>query len=123
MVGGAWCPSPLPRAIVELDMINCLAKEGYVVIACGGAGSLSSKMPRGNLVGVEAVIDKDFASSLLAREIGAELLLVSTAVEKSPSTSIGPISNGWIARRWLKRRGISRTINLTRAAWDRKFRR
>jgi carbamate kinase len=83
--GHGWrrvVPSPLPRTIVELEMISCLAKAGYVVIACGGGGIPVVKDAEGNLVGVEAVIDKDFASSLLAREIGAELLLVSTAVEK-----------------------------------------
>jgi carbamate kinase len=83
--GHGWrrvVPSPLPRTIVELEAINVLARSGYVVIACGGGGIPVIKDAEGNLVGVEAVIDKDFASSLLAREIGAELLLVSTAVEK-----------------------------------------
>lgn len=83
--GRGWrrvVPSPLPRTIVELEMIRCLAKAGYVVIACGGGGIPVVKDAEGDLVGVEAVIDKDFASSLLARDIGADLLLVSTAVEK-----------------------------------------
>jgi len=83
--GRGWrrvVPSPLPKTIVELAAINVLARSGYVVIACGGGGIPVVKDAGGNLVGVEAVIDKDFASSLLAREIGAELLLVSTAVEK-----------------------------------------
>jgi len=83
--GRGWrrvVPSPLPKTIVELAAINVLARSGYVVIACGGGGIPVVKDAEGNLVGVEAVIDKDFASSLLAREIGAELLLVSTAVEK-----------------------------------------
>ena len=83
--GRGWrrvVPSPLPKTIVELAAINVLARSGYVVISCGGGGIPVVKDAEGNLVGVEAVIDKDFASSLLAREIGAELLLVSTAVEK-----------------------------------------
>lgn len=83
--GRGWrrvVPSPLPKTIVELAAINVLARSGYVVIACGGGGIPVVKDAEGNLVGVEAVIDKDFASSLLARDIGAELLLVSTAVEK-----------------------------------------
>jgi len=83
--GRGWrrvVPSPLPKTIVELAAINVLARSGYVVIACGGGGIPVVKDAEGNLVGVEAVIDKDFASSLLASEIGAELLLVSTAVEK-----------------------------------------
>jgi carbamate kinase len=83
--GRGWrrvVPSPLPRTIVELEMIRHLAKAGHVVIACGGGGIPVVKDAEGDLVGVEAVIDKDFASSLLARDIGADLLLVSTAVEK-----------------------------------------
>jgi carbamate kinase len=84
-VGRGWrrvVPSPLPKTIIEMAAINLLARSGFVVIACGGGGIPVVKDAEGNLVGVEAVIDKDFASSLLARDIGAELLLVSTAVEK-----------------------------------------
>lgn len=83
--GRGWrrvVPSPLPKTIVELAAINELARSGYVVIACGGGGIPVVKDAEGNLVGVEAVIDKDFASSLLARSIGADLLLVTTGVEK-----------------------------------------
>ncbi len=83
--GRGWrrvVPSPLPRIIVELEVISFLAKAGYVVIACGGGGIPIVKDAVGNLVGVEAVIDKDFGSSLLARDMGADLLLISTAVEK-----------------------------------------
>lgn len=83
--GRGWrrvVPSPLPRRIVELDEIRFLAGAGYLVIACGGGGIPVIEDTRGDLVGVEAVIDKDLASSLLARDLGADLLLVSTGVEK-----------------------------------------
>jgi len=83
--GRGWrrvVPSPRPKRIVELDEIRFLAAAGYLVIACGGGGIPVIEDASGDLVGVEAVIDKDFASSLLARDMGAELLLVSTGVEK-----------------------------------------
>jgi carbamate kinase len=83
--GRGWrrvVPSPRPKAIVELDEIRFLANAGYLVIACGGGGIPVVEDEAGDLMGVEAVIDKDFASSLLARDMRADLLLVSTGVEK-----------------------------------------
>ncbi len=83
--GRGWrrvVPSPLPKIIVELAAIKALARAGFIVIACGGGGIPVIENEEGRLTGVEAVIDKDLASSLLARGIGADLLMVSTAVEK-----------------------------------------
>jgi len=83
--GRGWrrvVPSPLPVRILEQDAIKALLREGFVVIGIGGGGIPVVEDESGNLVGVEAVIDKDFASSLLAVGIGADLLLISTAVEK-----------------------------------------
>jgi carbamate kinase len=83
--GRGWrrvVPSPLPRAILELDVIRFLAGNGYVVIGCGGGGIPVIADAEGAVQGVEAVVDKDLASSLLARELGADALLVSTAVER-----------------------------------------
>src|SRR5947207_4969444 len=83
--GRGWrrvVPSPQPKAIVELDEIRFLVRAGYLVIACGGGGIPVVQDAAGDLVGVEAVIDKDVASSLLARDLGADLLLVLTGVEK-----------------------------------------
>ena len=83
--GRGWrrvVPSPLPKRIVELEEIRFLANAGYLVIACGGGGIPVIENDAGDLEGVEAVIDKDLASSLLARDLGADLLLVSTGVEK-----------------------------------------
>lgn len=72
--------SPLPVGIVQREVIEAMIAAGFVVIAVGGGGIPVVEDPAGNLVGVEAVIDKDFASALLASSIGAELLLISTAV-------------------------------------------
>lgn len=83
--GRGWrrvVPSPLPKTIVELAAIKTLARAGFVVIACGGGGIPVIESEEGGLTGIEAVIDKDLASSLLARGIGADLLMVSTGVEK-----------------------------------------
>ncbi|MEX1071314.1 MAG: carbamate kinase, partial [Anaerolineales bacterium] len=74
--------SPDPKEIVERPAIQELIESGFTVISVGGGGIPVIENEKGDLVGVAAVIDKDFASSLLAREIGAELLLISTAVEK-----------------------------------------
>jgi carbamate kinase len=67
--GRGWrrvVPSPQPKAIIELNVIRALAREGYLVIACGGGGIPVTEDEDGNLRGAEAVIDKDLASSLLA---------------------------------------------------------
>lgn len=83
--GRGWrrvVPSPKPIGIVEEDAIRCLVQAGFVVIATGGGGIPVVENEKGELVGIEAVIDKDFASSLLANNINADLLLISTAVEK-----------------------------------------
>ncbi|MDL1895950.1 carbamate kinase [Anaerolineae bacterium CFX7] len=83
--GRGWrrvVPSPLPKAIVERDAIDSLIRAGFVVICSGGGGIPVYENENGELVGLEAVIDKDFAGSLLARSVGADLFLISTAVEK-----------------------------------------
>jgi len=75
-------PSPKPMKIVEVDAIRNLIDAGFTVIATGGGGIPVVKNESGDLVGIEAVIDKDFASGLLANNINADVLLISTAVEK-----------------------------------------
>ncbi len=83
--GRGWrrvVPSPAPKKIVDLDVIKTLADAGYLVIGCGGGGIPVVEDGEGALRGVEAVIDKDLASSLLARTVGAELFMVSTGVER-----------------------------------------
>ncbi|MEX1247230.1 MAG: carbamate kinase, partial [Anaerolineales bacterium] len=74
--------SPIPQEIVEARAIKQLIESNFTVIGVGGGGIPVVEDEAGDLVGISAVIDKDFASSLLAREINAELLLISTAVEK-----------------------------------------
>ncbi len=74
-------PSPIPREIVELDVIELLVKRGYIVIAVGGGGIPVIRNEQGGLEGVEAVIDKDLASSLLARKLGADTFLISTSID------------------------------------------
>ncbi|MGJ3238207.1 MAG: carbamate kinase [Anaerolineae bacterium] len=83
--GRGWrrvVPSPMPRAIQEINAIQALMLSGYVVIAGGGGGIPVVRTEVGSLRGVEAVIDKDRASSLLAQQLRADLLLISTGVEQ-----------------------------------------
>jgi carbamate kinase len=75
-------PSPMPLRIVEQDVIKCLFESGTVVIAVGGGGIPVYVADDGTLAGVEAVVDKDLASSVLATAIGADRFLNVTAVEK-----------------------------------------
>jgi carbamate kinase len=74
--------SPLPEQIIERDAIDTLIKNGFIVAAVGGGGVPVIRDETGQLTGIEAVIDKDLASSLLASELHADLLLISTAVER-----------------------------------------
>jgi carbamate kinase len=74
--------SPLPKQIVELDAVQTLLDNGICAITVGGGGIPVIEDEDGNLVGTAAVIDKDFASSLLAQAVNADLFLISTAVEK-----------------------------------------
>ncbi|MDD3049964.1 MAG: carbamate kinase [Candidatus Cloacimonetes bacterium] len=75
-------PSPLPVDILQGDIIKELVDEGNIVIACGGGGIPYHLEENGTLEGFDAVIDKDFASALLAEKIGADLLVILTGVEK-----------------------------------------
>jgi carbamate kinase len=98
--GRGWrrvVPSPRPRAIVETEAIRSLARDGFVVVACGGGGIPVVEDENGNLKGVEAVIDKDLASSLLARSMGADTFVLPTGVEKVALDFNKP------TQRWLDR--------------------
>ncbi|ONN28013.1 carbamate kinase [Thermosipho affectus] len=82
--GRGWrrvVPSPKPLDIIEKDVIKLLMKNDVIVIAAGGGG-IPVVLEDGRLKGVEAVIDKDRASALLAKEIGADVLIILTGVEK-----------------------------------------
>ena len=83
--GRGWrrtVPSPSPLEIIEHNTIAQLVKQGYIVIACGGGGIPVIRDAQQQLKGVEAVIDKDRASALLASQLQADLLLIPTGVEK-----------------------------------------
>lgn len=82
--GRGWrrvVPSPEPREIVEERAIRALLATGAVVVAVGGGGVPVVRRADGTLVGVEAVVDKDLASALVAADIGAEVLMILTGVE------------------------------------------
>ena len=74
-------PSPRPVSIVESPTISNLVDTGIIVIAAGGGGIPVALATDGSIKGIEAVIDKDLAASLLAASVGAEMLLILTDVE------------------------------------------
>ncbi|MGM0432122.1 MAG: carbamate kinase, partial [Spirochaetota bacterium] len=75
-------PSPVPKRIIELETIRALVERGIIVIAAGGGGIPVAVDEQGCLSGMEAVIDKDLAASLMARELEADLFVISTAVDQ-----------------------------------------
>ncbi|MCU0274648.1 MAG: carbamate kinase [Acidimicrobiales bacterium] len=80
---GGWrrvVPSPSPRRLVEIDAIRSLVASGVTVV-CAGGGGIPVSSRRGALVGVEAVVDKDRTSALLAEQLGADSFLVLTDVD------------------------------------------
>ena len=87
--------SPLPKEVVELDTVKALIRAGVIVVTVGGGGIPVVDDGSGNYVGTAAVIDKDYASSLLAREIQADLFLISTAVEKV-AINFGKPNQKWL---------------------------
>ena len=72
--------SPRPIKVIQRHMIRDAALHGHIVVACGGGGIPIKKNPDDSYVGIEAVIDKDLTSSVLATDIGAGLLIILTAV-------------------------------------------
>jgi carbamate kinase len=89
--------SPIPQQIVERDAIKSLIDAGFIVVAVGGGGIPVVKDEHGDLIGVSAVIDKDFASGLMANAVNADLLLISTAVEKV-ALNYGKTNQVWLDR-------------------------
>ncbi len=87
--------SPEPTAIVQRGVVRSLLDAGYLVIAAGGGGVPMVRGADGELAGVEAVIDKDLASAVLASDIGADILLILTSV---PQVALG---FGTPGQRWL----------------------
>jgi carbamate kinase len=98
--GRGWrrvVPSPAPLRIVEVDAIRSLLAQGFVVVSVGGGGIPVVAAADGNLTGIAAVIDKDHACSLLARELGAELFLITTSIEKV-ALDFGTPEQRWVDR-------------------------
>ncbi len=95
-------PSPKPQEIIEGEMIACLVDNGHIVIAVGGGG-IPVYRHNGELVGIDAVIDKDFASAKLAQQLDADYLIILTAVEQAA------INYGKPDEKWLSRLDIATT--------------
>ena len=74
-------PSPKPLEILEVEVLAFLVERGVIVICAGGGGIPVVNLDSGGIIGVEAVIDKDLASSLLARQLGADMLVMLTDVD------------------------------------------
>ena len=98
--------SPRPLEIVELEIIRTLAASGAIVVAGGGGGIPVMRAGDGAIVGVEAVIDKDLASALLAARLGADLLAIPTGVERVA------IDFGEPDQQWLDRLTIAEATQL-----------
>ncbi|HEX6041249.1 carbamate kinase [Longimicrobium sp.] len=82
---GGWrrvVPSPRPTAIVEREMIRSLVGQGHLVIAAGGGGCPVYVHERWGLEGIDAVVDKDRAAAILGRDIGADVLVILTDVDR-----------------------------------------
>jgi carbamate kinase len=92
--------SPLPKEIVELETVETLLGSGIVTITVGGGGIPVIDQGDGNYQGIAAVIDKDFASSLLAQKVKADLFVISTAVEKV-ALNFGKPDEKWLDKMTL----------------------
>ena len=89
--------SPRPQSIVEIESIRDMVEAGLVVVACGGGGIPVFKTEGNHLKGAAAVIDKDFASCVLARQLNADTLIILTAVEKA-AVNFGKPNQKWLDR-------------------------
>ena len=89
--------SPEPKGIVEIDTIRSLVESDHIVVACGGGGIPVFKTEGNHLKGAAAVIDKDFAAAVLAKQLDADLLVILTAVEKV-AIRFGKPDQQWLDR-------------------------
>jgi carbamate kinase len=88
--------SPMPQEIVELRTIGSLCRQGAIVVAVGGGGVPVVRGADGSLCGIEAVVDKDLASALLAVQLDADLLIIPTGVDKV-AVNFGQPNERWLA--------------------------
>lgn len=96
--GRGWrrvVPSPLPKKVVEIEAVKTLIEAGVIVVTVGGGGIPVIEKAEGEYTGTAAVIDKDFASALLATKIDADMLLISTSVEKI-ALNFGKPNQEWV---------------------------
>jgi carbamate kinase len=100
--------SPEPLEVVESPVIETLLSQGCIVVACGGGGIPVVRNAVGELHGVEAVIDKDLASALLAQQLHADLLMIPTGVEQVA------VNFGTPEQRWLGHLSIGDANELIR---------
>ncbi|HRI17841.1 MAG TPA: carbamate kinase [Burkholderiaceae bacterium] len=96
--------SPLPQEIVEQETIAALCRQGAIVVAVGGGGVPVVRGADGSLAGIEAVVDKDLASALLAAQMGADLPAIPTGVDKVA------INFGQPNQRWLDRLTVAEAL-------------
>jgi carbamate kinase len=101
--------SPMPQEIVEFPTIAALSRQGAIVVAVGGGGVPVVRDAQGFLSGVEAVVDKDLASALLAAQMGADLLAIPTGVDKVA------INFGQPGERWLDRLTVAEAREMAAA--------
>ena len=87
--------SPKPKAVIELDTIRALVDSDHIVVACGGGGIPVITTQGHHLKGAAAVIDKDFASEVLAEQLDADYLIILTAVEKA-AINFGKPEQKWL---------------------------
>jgi carbamate kinase len=110
--GRGWrhrVPSPEPREVINLHVIEALLDAGVVVIAGGGGGIPVLRGPRGEWQGVQAVVDKDLTSALLAASLGIPDLLILTAVERVA------VNFGTPQQKFLSQVSLDELKNLQRA--------
>jgi len=110
--GRGWrkvVPSPVPQRILDVDVVKRLIEVGAVVIACGGGGIPVYQDVGGYYRGVEAVIDKDYSASILARELAADLFIILTQVPQVAENYGRP------NQRWLSQLPVSKAKEMLEA--------
>ncbi len=110
--GRGWrkvVPSPVPKRILDVDVVRRLIEGGAVVIACGGGGIPVYQDVGGYYRGVEAVIDKDYSAAILARELGADLFIILTQVPQVAENYGRP------NQRWLSQLSVSKAKEMLEA--------